>query len=88
VEGHVLIPLAIAAIAVTAGNYAIITAFREGEVSVVSPFRYTLMFWGVIAGLVVFGDWPDPMTWVGVGLIIGAGVYTLWREARVAVGRV
>jgi drug/metabolite transporter (DMT)-like permease len=87
VEAPTLVPLAVAAVAVTAGNYAIIVAFREGEVSVVSPFRYTLMFWGVIAGLLVFGHWPDPMTWVGVSLIIGAGVYTLWREARVAAGK-
>lgn len=88
VEAPALLPLAVAAVAVMAGNYAMIIAFRESEVSVVSPFRYTLMVWGIIAGLVVFGDWPDPRTWAGVALIIGAGVYTIWREARVAAGKI
>jgi drug/metabolite transporter (DMT)-like permease len=83
VEPQVLWPIAIAALTVAIGNYFIIIAFRSGEVSVVSPFRYTLMVWGVIAGLAVFGDWPDPVTWIGIALIIGSGLYTLYREAIV-----
>ncbi len=83
VEFAMLAPLAVAAVAVTAANFAIVVAYRVGEVSVVSPFRYTLMLWGVIAGLAVFGDWPDVTTWVGIGLIVGAGLYTLYRETKV-----
>lgn len=79
--------LVIAAIAVTAGNYAIIVAFRVGEVSVISPFRYTLMFWAVIAGLLIFGHWLDATAWMGVALIVAAGIYTLVREARIGMGR-
>jgi drug/metabolite transporter (DMT)-like permease len=75
-----LLPLAVAALAVTAGNYTIIVAFRSGDMSVVSPFRYTLMIWGVLAGLVVFGEWPDRSAWIGISLIVGAGLYTLYRE--------
>jgi drug/metabolite transporter (DMT)-like permease len=81
-----VLPLVIAAVAVMVGNYAIIVAFRTGEVSAVSPFRYTLMVWAVIAGLIVFGHWPDPVTWIGIVLIVAAGLYTLYREARVARG--
>jgi drug/metabolite transporter (DMT)-like permease len=77
--------LVVAAVAVTAGNYAIIVAFRAGEVSVVSPFRYTLMLWAVLSGLTVFGHWPDAVTWLGIALIVSAGLYTLYREAVVGV---
>jgi drug/metabolite transporter (DMT)-like permease len=84
VEWSVLAPLAIAALGVSAGSFAIIVAFRSGEVSAVSPFRYTLMVWSVIAGYAVFGEWPDARTWAGISLIVGAGLYTLWRETRVA----
>jgi drug/metabolite transporter (DMT)-like permease len=34
------------------------------------------IFWGVV----VFGTWPDGVAWVGIALICGAGLYTLWRE--------
>jgi drug/metabolite transporter (DMT)-like permease len=84
VEPSALAPLAMASIAVTAGNYAIIVAFRSGEVSVVSPFRYTLMLWGVAAGYLVFGHWPDATTWLGILLIVGSGLFILYREARLA----
>jgi drug/metabolite transporter (DMT)-like permease len=72
--------LSLAAVTVSIGNYFIVVAFRSGEVSVVSPFRYTLIFWAVIAGWFVFGEWPDSMTWIGIGLIIASGIYTLYRE--------
>ena len=31
-------------------------------------------------GVTVFGDWPDPMTWAGIVLVIGSGLYVLHRE--------
>ena len=34
------------------------------------------------AGLVIFGEWPDLWTWTGSALVVGAGVYTIWREAQ------
>jgi len=34
----------------------------------------------VIYGLVFFGTFPDAQGWVGIALIVGAGLYTLWRE--------
>jgi drug/metabolite transporter (DMT)-like permease len=36
------------------------------------------VFWGVT----VFGTWPDATGWLGIALIVGAGVYALMREAR------
>ncbi len=72
--------LAGAAVMVLLGNVAIIIAFRDVDVSAVSPFRYTLIIWAVIAGFVVFGDIPDPAQWFGIALIVGSGLYTLYRE--------
>jgi S-adenosylmethionine uptake transporter len=65
---------------VAAGNFMILLAFRSGEVSLVSPFRYTLIVWSVIAGVIVFGEWPRPAAWIGIALIVGSGIYTLRRE--------
>ncbi|WP_179381575.1 DMT family transporter [Jannaschia marina] len=61
-----------------------IMAMRVGEVSAVTPFRYTALIWGLLLGWFVFGDWPKPMTLMGAALIAGTGLYTLFRESRPA----
>jgi drug/metabolite transporter (DMT)-like permease len=63
------------------GMYLLVLAFRSGEISVVSPFRYTLLLWGVIAGFLILGEIPDIWTYCGAALIVGSGIYTLHREA-------
>lgn len=63
--------------------YALVAAMRVGELSFVTPFRYTRMVFALIVGLVVFGENPDALTLTGAALIIGAGLFTWWREARV-----
>ncbi|MGR3199886.1 MAG: EamA family transporter, partial [Paracoccus sp. (in: a-proteobacteria)] len=59
-----------------------VAAMRIGEISVVAPFRYTSLLVAIVLGLVVFGDWPDLWTWAGAVLVVGAGIYTIWREAQ------
>ncbi len=66
------------------GYYAIVAATRTGEVSVVVPFRYTRLIFALILGMVVFGERPDALMLTGAALIVGAGLYTIWREARAA----
>jgi drug/metabolite transporter (DMT)-like permease len=80
IEASMLPLVLLAAATVAAGNFMILLAFRSGEVSLVSPFRYTLIVWSVIAGVLVFGDWPRPAAWIGIALIVGSGIYTLRRE--------
>ena len=48
--------------------------------SVVSLFEYSLIIWAIIIGYVLFNDVPTIRTFVGVALIIGAGVYIYLRE--------
>ncbi|MBT9382801.1 DMT family transporter [Pseudooceanicola sp. CBS1P-1] len=74
-------------VALTAGlvllSYlAIIEAMRRGEISFVSPFRYTSLIWALIAGLMLFGEWPRLMTLAGAAVIVASGLFTLYREAR------
>jgi drug/metabolite transporter (DMT)-like permease len=80
VDADMLPLITLAAVTVAAGNFMIILAFRHGEVSLVSPFRYTLIVWSVLAGVLVFGEWPRPVAWIGIALIVGSGLYTLRRE--------
>ncbi|MFK7753589.1 MAG: DMT family transporter [Sedimentitalea sp.] len=63
--------------------YLIVLATRLGEVSFVTPFRYTRIVFALIVGFVVFGERPDIWMLVGTVIIIGSGLFTLWRERRV-----
>lgn len=67
---------------ITVGYFTAIATMRVGEVSFVAPFRYTSLIWAVLLGLLVFGDRPDVFTLVGAALIVGAGLFTIWREGR------
>ncbi|MEK6215873.1 MAG: EamA family transporter, partial [Boseongicola sp.] len=51
------------------------------EAGLAAPFEYTAMAFAVFWGLVIFGDWPDTTAWIGISLIIGGGLFMLWREA-------
>lgn len=62
-------------------------AFRVAPAPVVAPFDYSAMIWAVLFGWLVWRDWPDPATWAGTALIVGAGIYVGHREARQARAR-
>jgi drug/metabolite transporter (DMT)-like permease len=61
-------------------SWALTEASRIGEVSVITPFRYSRLVFGLMIGITVFGERPDFWTWVGASIIIGAGLYTFARE--------
>lgn len=67
--------------------YAIVAAMRIGEVSFVTPFRYTRIVFALAVGMAVFGEVPDRAMLAGVGVIVGAGLYTIWRERRLLAQR-
>ena len=65
------------------GSYwAITEAMRVGEVSVVTPFRYSRLLFALVIGTLVFRERPDVATLSGAALIILSGLYTLNRERR------
>lgn len=71
------------AISGTIGGVALIcllTAFRQAPASFVAPFQYTQLLWGVLYGYLVFGTVPDPWMVLGGGIVIGSGLFILYRE--------
>ena len=60
--------------------YCVFSAYSVASPSVVSLFEYSLIIWAIIIGYVLFNDVPTIRTFVGVALIIGAGVYIYFRE--------
>ncbi len=76
-----------AALFLFAGYYLIIEAMRWGEVAVVSPFRYSVILWAILAGATVFGERPDPLALLGTAIVMMAGLYTFFRERHLALKR-
>lgn len=76
----VLMILAGAALLVLIGNFAIIEAFRDADISAVSPFRYSVILWAGIFGFALFGEVPTALSLVGLALVIASGLYTVHRE--------
>lgn len=64
--------------------YAIVAAMRVGEVSFVTPFRYARLVFALVIGVTVFNESPDALTLIGAAIIVASGIYTVWRERRVA----
>lgn len=67
-------------LAVGIGGLMMSQAYRLSEAALVAPFEYVGMPMAIFWGVVMFGTWPDATAWVGIALICGAGLYTLWRE--------
>ncbi len=68
----------------TVGHLLVVYAFRHAPVSVLAPFQYVEIIGATIYGLLLFNDFPDLMTWTGILIIIGSGVYIFHRESRLA----
>ncbi|MDA7965520.1 DMT family transporter [Ruegeria sp.] len=75
--------VASAAVFVLLGYLCSVMVMRVGEVGFVAPFRYSSLIWALGLGWAMFGEWPDSVTMLGVGLVVGAGLFTLFRERAV-----
>lgn len=62
--------------------YAIVAATRIGDVSFISPFRYSRLIFALLIGIAVFSERPDTLTLVGAAIIVASGIYTVWRERK------
>lgn len=75
-----IVIMAIAAGLLLVGYHFIIMAMREGEISFVSPFRYSSLLWAIMLSTVVFNEAPDSYTIAGSVLVVGSGIYMVYRE--------
>ncbi|MBT6095496.1 MAG: DMT family transporter [Rhodospirillaceae bacterium] len=59
-----------------------IMTMRVGEISFISPFRYSALVWSIILGVVVFGDVPGTWTLLGSAIVVAMGIFTFYRERK------
>jgi drug/metabolite transporter (DMT)-like permease len=57
-----------------AGHCLLVLAFARAPASVLAPMSYSQLVWAGLAGVLVFGDWPDGWTLLGAAVIAAGGV--------------
>jgi drug/metabolite transporter (DMT)-like permease len=82
-EAESLFALATASICLVVAYVSSVTSMRVGEIGFVQPFRYSLLVWAMLLGIVMFGEWPDGWMLVGSATVVATGLFTLYRERRV-----
>ena len=60
--------------------YFVFSAYSIASPSAISLFEYSLIIWSIITGYLLFNDIPSIRTFIGVILIISAGIYIYIRE--------
>lgn len=65
------------------GGYVFsVAAMRLGDIAAIAPFRYSSLLVAMILGYVFYAERPEPLMLLGAAIVVGAGLYTLAREAR------
>jgi len=67
----------LSALASAAGNYLLVTVNRVVPAGRVAPLVYTQLIAATLAGIVVFGDWPDKLSLIGLAVILFSGLASL-----------
>lgn len=75
--------LTLCAMALLGGYSLLIEATRRAETSAIAPYRYVLLVWAFLFGIVLFGDLPDVPTLIGAAIVVATGLYTFHRERTV-----
>lgn len=66
------------------GYLTVVMTMRTGDVSLIAPFRYASLVAAIILGWAVFGQFPDGWTLTGSAIVVATGIYTFYRERRLA----
>lgn len=64
------------------GQILLTESYRYADVSTIAPFEYTSIVWATLFGYFLFGDLPGGTLLIGAAIVIGAGIFILYREIR------
>lgn len=69
------------------GQIFMTSAYRHAEVSTVAPFEYTSMILAIVVGYLAFDDVPTVHMLIGGAIVVGAGIFIIWRERQLGLAR-
>jgi drug/metabolite transporter (DMT)-like permease len=70
------------------GQYWWTRALHLAPASAVTPYYYFSLVWAILLGFLIWGDVPTPSLLIGSAIVVGSGLFLLWREAGRAYVRV
>ena len=63
------------------GHFFLILSLKYADASKLAPFSYFEIITNILIGYYFFGDFPDKWTFLGLFIIVSAGIYTFRRES-------
>lgn len=81
---NVALLIFVSAVFLCGGYITSVFAMRHGDISVIAPFRYTVIVFAIIIGFVIWREVPDTWMIVGTLIIAATGVYTFSRERNLS----
>jgi drug/metabolite transporter (DMT)-like permease len=79
-EGLAWLWLAGVGVASALSHMLMTVALRFAPSATLAPLNYLEIVVSVILGFLVFGDFPNALTWAGIAVIVGSGLYVIHRE--------
>ncbi|MEY2805169.1 MAG: Riboflavin transporter [Pseudomonadota bacterium] len=74
--------LLMASVCLAGAYHLIIVAMRHGEMGVIAPFRYSALLYAVVLGYLIWDEVPDGLTWLGIALLVSAGLSLIWSNRK------
>ena len=65
----------------------VLSAFRFGQASLIAPFHYMHIVGATFFGYLLFSEFPDLITWIGITVVVGSGLYIAVRENKFQAGK-
>jgi drug/metabolite transporter (DMT)-like permease len=74
--------LGFAGLFVALGHVGLLLAYRLGRTATIAPFFYSFALWGVVSGLLIWRELPNPLALIGIALIVASGVVIVVFDQR------
>jgi S-adenosylmethionine uptake transporter len=82
--GTTILYLAGVGLSATIAGILSVYAYRSTPASVLAPLQYLEIVTACIVAYWVFGDFPNLLKWAGIAIVIGSGLFIIWREDKPA----
>jgi drug/metabolite transporter (DMT)-like permease len=74
--------MAACGVVAAAGLTLLTQAYRVAPANTIAPFEYSALVWAALYGWLFWHELPAANTWLGMAIIVGAGLYVLYRERQ------
>ncbi len=76
--------LALLGIIGTSAHFLVVMAYARVSIAVLAPFQYLEIVGATVLGLMLFNEFPDLLTWLGIAIIVSSGIFVFFRERKLA----